>query len=91
MCGGGIAVCSAGKILYSLPLPIAGLLSDKSAADFIKAYSKITEIAFNLGVNKNIEPFMSLSFLSLAVLPHLKVTDKGLFDVDKFQFTDHDA
>jgi adenine deaminase len=91
LCGGGIAVCSAGKILYSLPLPIAGLLSDKSAADFIKAYSKITEIAFNLGVNKNIEPFMSLSFLSLAVLPHLKVTDKGLFDVDKFQFTAHDA
>lgn len=91
LCGGGITVCAGGKILYSLPLPIAGLLSDKNAADFIKAYSKITEIAFNLGVNKKIEPFMTLSFLSLAVLPHLKVTDKGLFDVDKFQFTTHDA
>lgn len=91
ICGGGITLSAGGKIIYTLPLPVAGLLSDKSAEEFSQAYSKIAKLASGMGVNKNIEPFMSLSFLSLAVLPHLKVTDKGLFDVDKFQFTSHDA
>lgn len=89
--GGGITVCSGGKILKTLPLEIAGLLSTLTASEFSKLYFELQDIAYKMGVKKDIEPFMTLSFMSLSVIPHLKVTDFGLFDVDKFAFTEIDA
>jgi adenine deaminase len=90
MCGGGITVVKSGKA-QTLSLEIAGLISRKTAAEFSREYSGLCETAYSAGVNKNIEPFMSLSFISLPVIPHLKITDKGLFDVDAFSFTKTEA
>ncbi len=84
---GGITVCSGGKVLETLPLEVGGLMTDKSVEFINERYEKITEIARSLGVEESIHPLLSLSFLALPVIPHLKLTDKGLFDVDKFEFT----
>ncbi|WP_425448771.1 adenine deaminase [Dethiothermospora halolimnae] len=87
--GGGIAICSEGKVLNSVSLPIAGLMSDMSMEDVDDKLSHMLEIAYNkLHVNRDIDPFMTLSFLALPVIPEIKVTDMGLFDVTKFDFTD---
>ncbi|NLK17141.1 MAG: adenine deaminase [Clostridiales bacterium] len=89
--GGGITLCSGGKVLKTLSLEIGGLLSTLPAGQFSKRYSELQETAYRMGVSYGIEPFMTLSFMSLSVIPHLKVTDLGLFDVDKFAFTEIDA
>lgn len=84
---GGIAIASEGKILKTLELPIAGLMSDGSMEEVNKKLEEMLEIAYNkLNVSKEIDPFMTLSFLALPVIPEIKVTDKGLFDVSKFNF-----
>jgi adenine deaminase len=87
--GGGITMASGGEILDELPLPIAGLMSDRSAG-FVKekldAMHRSARAAF--GINKDIDPFMTLSFLALPVIPDLKLTDMGLFDVRAFRFVD---
>ncbi|MCF7945258.1 MAG: adenine deaminase [Spirochaetia bacterium] len=86
---GGIAICSEGKILHSLPLPIAGLMSSLKPEELQAELTVMQEIAFNkLHVNKELDPFMTLSFLALPVIPQLKLTDQGLFDVLQFTFTD---
>jgi len=85
--GGGITICSEGKVLKTLPLPIAGLISDESMEDVNKKLEEMLHLAYDkLGVNKNIDPFMTLSFLALPVIPEIKLTDMGLFDVTKFDF-----
>ena len=84
---GGIAISSNNEILDSLDLKIAGLMSDKSIDVVNEKLKNMLGIAYNkLGVNKEIEPFMTLAFLALPVIPEIKITDKGLFDVDKFEF-----
>ncbi|MTI68525.1 MAG: adenine deaminase [Firmicutes bacterium] len=86
--GGGITICSEGKVLKTLALPIAGLMSNRSMEDVNKELEKMLDIAYNkLNVNTDLDPFMTLSFLALPVIPELKVTDLGLFDVTKFDFT----
>ncbi|MCF7945006.1 MAG: adenine deaminase [Spirochaetia bacterium] len=86
---GGIAICSEGKILHSLSLPIAGLMSNLKPEELQNELNIMQEIAFNkLYVNKELDPFMTLSFLALPVIPQLKLTDQGLFDVLRFTFTD---
>nr|WP_222717937.1 adenine deaminase [Listeria immobilis] len=85
-CGGGIAVVDAsGKVLHDLALPIAGLLSDRSfeeveedLAGLIKAFKQISQAT-------GFDPFLTLSFLTLPVIPELKLTDQGLFDFATFQ------
>ena len=85
--GGGIALAQEGKIIGSLQLEIAGLMSDKPLEEVRKGLDEILQLAYDkLRVNRNIEPFMILSFLALPVIPSLKITDLGLFDVDKFKF-----
>lgn len=85
--GGGIALAQEGKIIGSLQLEIAGLMSDKPLEEVRKGLDEILQLAYDkLSVNRNIEPFMILSFLALPVIPSLKITDLGLFDVDKFKF-----
>jgi len=83
--GGGLTVVLNGKVLASLPLPIAGLMSDASVAKVNLQLEAIHRAAKNLGC-KIPDPFMTLSFLSLPVIPELKITDKGLVDVNQFKF-----
>jgi adenine deaminase len=82
---GGFAVVSDGKVLASLPLPIAGLMSQASVAQVNLQLEALHRTAKNLGC-KIPDPFMTLSFLSLPVIPELKLTDKGLVDVNQFKF-----
>ncbi|WP_270940361.1 adenine deaminase [Romboutsia lituseburensis] len=85
--GGGISISSNGKILDSLSLPIGGIVSDKSIEYVNDKLNKMLNLAYNeLNVSKEIDPFMTLSFLALPVIPQIKLTDKGLFDVIKFEF-----
>lgn len=85
--GGGITIASKGEILETLPLPIAGLISQENMEKVNQQLKKMLEIAYKtLGVNENIDPFMTLSFLALPVIPEVKLTDKGLFDVSHFNF-----
>lgn len=70
-----------------MPLPIAGLMTDKGAVETAKEYERLDAAAKKLG-SKLSSPFMTLSFMALPVIPELKITDKGLFDVNDFSFTD---
>jgi adenine deaminase len=81
--GGLACVNSSGE--YILPLPIAGLMSDQSYQVVAKEYEKINQW---VGATNLRTPFMTLSFLSLLVIPELKLGDRGLFDVNQFQFID---
>jgi adenine deaminase len=82
---GGLTVVLDGKALASLPLPIAGLMSDASVDQVNLRLEALHRAAKNLGC-KIPDPFMALSFLSLPVIPELKITDKGLVDVNQFKF-----
>jgi adenine deaminase len=82
---GGLAVVSEGKVLASLPLPIAGLMSEASVAQVNLQLEALHRASKTLGC-KIRDPFMTLSFMSLPVIPELKITDQGLVDVDQFKF-----
>lgn len=83
---GGIAVVAGGEV-HTLQLRIAGLMSDQPMEFVAERLKYLLNIAYeDLGVNKHIDPFMTLSFLALPVIPDIKLTDKGLFDVVKFDF-----
>ncbi len=84
---GGIAIVKDGKVLSSLPLPIAGLMSDRSVEEVSDKIIELKEAAKDLGTALT-EPFMAMAFLSLPVIPKLKITDKGLVDVERFRFID---
>ena len=81
---GGLSVAVKGKV-FVLPLPIAGLMSSQAGDIVARKYEQLTYLVRKLG-SKLTSPFMTLSFMSLLVIPHLKLSDKGLFDADKFQF-----
>ncbi len=83
---GGIAF-SDGEKIYGLPLPVAGILSDEDPYEVAHKYNELEEMAKNAGSELK-SPFMSLSFMALLVIPELKLSNKGLFDGSKFQFTD---
>lgn len=82
--GGGIVAVEGGDVLAELALPIAGLLSDQPLAEVIERSRVCNEAARNLGWH-GAAPFLTLSFLALSVIPHLKITDRGLVDVDRFE------
>ena len=79
-----MAVVSGGKVLASLPLPIAGLMSDASVQEVNHQLEKLNALAKRIGCRVP-DPFMVLSFLALPVIPELKLTDKGLVDVNQFK------
>ena len=84
---GGMVLVLDGKVIGSLPLPIAGLMSDQSGDWVAERLSKLHDLAWNkLGISRKVEPIMTLCFMSLAVIPEIKLTDEGLFDVTKFSF-----
>jgi len=81
--GGGQVVVKSGKVLSSLPLPVAGLMSDRNAENLAECVAGNIKAARDLGCKID-NPFMALSFLSLPVIPRLKLTDRGLVDVELF-------
>jgi adenine deaminase len=83
--GGGMVVVANGIVLASLPLPVAGLLSEMRMQDVANCINNCIDAAHGLGCNL-MDPFMTLSFLCLPVIPDLKLTDLGLVDVTRFQF-----
>ncbi|HCW23983.1 MAG TPA: adenine deaminase [Lachnospiraceae bacterium] len=86
--GGGMAVVEGGKVLAEMALPVGGIMSDQSGETVRDELARIHDITWeNLSIHKEVEPVMTLTFMSLAVIPSLKLTDEGLFDVDSFQFT----
>lgn len=90
--GGGMVIADkkADKV-YSLTLDIGGLMSSRDAESLQRDSKALIERAYSMGVDREQEAFMSLAFLSLAVIPQLKLLDTGLFDVTKFAFTTVDA
>ena len=82
--GGGMALV-AGEKEDVFPFDIAGLMSSAPVDEVLSRTKEITEEAKQMGVLDGIEPFMTLVFLSLDVIPNLRLTDKGLVDVDKFE------
>ncbi|MEM2636851.1 MAG: adenine deaminase [Candidatus Korarchaeota archaeon] len=82
--GGGIVLCTD-KNIMELPLPIAGLISNLKIEEVADRFNKIVETAHAIGSRLS-DPFMTLSFMALPVIPELKITDKGLFDVTDFKF-----
>lgn len=84
--GGGIAIAVDGEIAGSLALPIAGLMSKEGAETVAQEVGSLIAKAHALGVCEYYAPFLTLAFLSLPVIPELKLTDRGLVDVNAFQF-----
>ncbi len=82
---GGLVAVADGQVLARLPLPVAGLMSEKSAYEVQAELEELLEATKSLGCVLE-EPFMALSFLALPVIPELKLTDKGLVDVTEFRF-----
>ncbi|MCG3191356.1 MAG: Adenine deaminase [Thermoanaerobaculia bacterium] len=83
--GGGIVIANGGSVLAEIPLPVAGLMSNEPIADIDHLERRANEAALSLGTTVN-HPFMTLAFLALPVIPELKLTDRGLVDVSKFDF-----
>ena len=90
--GGGMAIYDRrGDEMLSVPLDIGGIMSSADPKEFISACEKIYARAYVMGVRPDVDAYLTLAFMSLAVVPHLKLLDTGLFDVDKFRFTDINA
>jgi adenine deaminase len=85
--GGGLVAVAEGKMLASLPLPVAGLLSEGYMRDVAEGIAECIDAAHSMGCKLE-DPFMTLSFLCLPVIPELKLTDKGLVDVKEFRLVE---
>jgi len=83
--GGGVAVARGGEVLEVLPLPYAGLISDRPLAEVREQLDALTVATRACGCTHE-DPVMALSFVALEVIPSLKLTDRGLVDVEKFDF-----
>ena len=81
---GGLTVVAGGKVIASLPLPVAGLLSDEPLETVVDKLSRVEKAAAGLGV-KLVSPFSTLSFVALPVIPELRLTDLGMVDVKEFR------
>ena len=86
-CGGGFSVVKGGEVLARLPLPFGGLMSGAGAKNIAGSLRNLHRASMAIGCILP-EPFLQLAFLSLPVIPSLKLTDKGLVDVNKFQIID---
>jgi len=82
--GGGLVVAEGGRVLAELPLPVAGLLSDRALAEVLTGSRELADAVRTLGVTFP-QPVQMLAFLSLSVIPSLKITDRGLVDVERFE------
>jgi adenine deaminase len=82
--GGGIVVADGGRVVEELPLPVAGLMSDRPLMEVNDRLRSMETRLKAMGVTME-APFMTLSFLALSVIPELKITDRGLVDVGRFE------
>lgn len=90
--GGGIILIKNGEIINSMPMVVGGIMSDQSGEWVSEKLAQIHKDAYEeLGINKEVEPVMTLCFMSLAVIPEIKLTDKGLFDVTQNAFISIEA
>jgi adenine deaminase len=80
-----MVVVKEGKILASLALPIAGLMADRKSTTILSELGSLHEALQEVGASRSFNPFLTLSFLALPVIPNLKLTDMGLFDVKRFE------
>ena len=83
---GGFVVVSQGKVLAQLPLPIAGLMSDLPLHEIIERQKQLLTAFRSIGEYPDGDPFVTLSFIALPVIPYVRITDMGVFDVTKMQF-----
>ena len=83
---GGIVAALNGQVLEALPLPVAGLMSDRSAEFVREKQKRLNEIVKTLG-SKIDDPFMAMSFLTLPPIPEIRITDRGLIDAVAFKIT----
>ena len=83
---GGYTLVRDGEVMDTLPLPICGLMSDAPAEELIPRLDEITAKAWAMGVPRDIDAFITLSFMALPVIPKLRVTDMGVFDAENFKF-----
>ena len=83
---GGIIVVSNGAVSGRVVLEIAGIMSDDTLENVAKSLEEAKAAAYQQGVNPGIDPFMTLSFMALPVIPELRITTKGVFDVNRQQF-----
>ena len=89
---GGVVITSEGQVLESMPLPVGGIMSDQTGEWVDKKLTSLHETAYQkLSINRDVEPVMTLCFMALPVIPELKLTDMGLFDVTKFEFISVEA
>lgn len=86
--GGGIIVVEAGKVLSSIKLEIGGLITNRPINSIMNDLEELHNSIKKIAPTINFNPFLTLSFLSLPVIPDIKITDKGIFDVKKFDFID---
>ena len=82
---GGLAVCQGGRVLEALPLAIAGLMSELPLDEVDRRLTRLEQAVARMGCRQQ-HPFMLLAFMPLSVIPALKITDRGLVDVTKFEF-----
>ena len=85
---GGIIIVKDGKVLASVSLEIGGIITARKSNDVISDLNKLHDALKIIAPDINFNPFLTLSFLSLPVIPDIKITDKGLFDVKNFNFID---
>jgi len=83
---GGIVVYDKGEVTAEVPLAIAGIMSDEPLVEVNRKLEDAKEKAFSLGVNREIDPFMTLSFMALPVIPTLRITTRGVIDVVSQQY-----
>ena len=83
---GGYTAVQDGTVLGTLPLPVAGLMSDQPAESFLASFQKVEAAARKMEVCEGIDPFTTLSFIALPVIPEIRLTDMGMFDVTTFSF-----
>lgn len=81
--GGGCVAVDNSTVIAEVPLPIAGLMSELPAEEIARQNALLRKAVYNMGADNSIEPFMSMAFMSLPVIPELKMTTKGLIDVNK--------
>ncbi|MCR5563519.1 MAG: adenine deaminase [Desulfovibrio sp.] len=85
---GGIALLRDGRTIARLPLPVGGLMSPEDAVEVARLNETVNAAAAELSVSKDVDPVITLAFMSLCVIPSIKVSTKGLFDVDAWRFVD---
>jgi adenine deaminase len=87
--GGGLVLAAGGEIRAKLALPVAGLLSDRPYVEVKQSLEELRYEVHKVGYSQESDPFMTLAFLALPVIPEIRITDRGLFDVNIFDFIEN--